>query len=866
MSRKNYLLYFGLCATMAAASVLAYAQSEHPQTWAQDIALMEHMAPSEAAAQQSAILQIRAEVELWIKAHPDSKIQLSPLPALPLKAEQATAQLEELRKAVASIVQLDPSHPFHLGVTEVEVSAGLSGISATALTTVSIDQEEIQQHDATNVAKTVDLLPGVEVQHLSGNRNETSIYIRGFTGDGRVPIYLDGIPMYVPYDGYIDLNRFVTSDYGQIQVSRGFSSPLLGPNALGGAVNLVTREPLKKFEGDASIGSFSGDGLLSSLRAGTRRTRFMAQGTLDWLQDNYVPLSGKFSYPNGGYTNLQASNHVSCYPSTSTTNCNVQYPLTDHENQSYTRDEKWGGRIGWLPKQGGEYIFSYINQKGQKSDPLYQGTNAAASFKNFWTWPYWNKDSYYFLSETPLPGKTSLKFRVYYDQFRNSINMWDNSQYATMINYNPGKNSAEISNYDDHTDGASTEVTTRKVKHNVLSASFFFKDDTHNAINIYPGVPGYYATHSTTATAAQINLAEYNPIQNLRDQQFSTGYQDLITFNSRLHASVGFSADHLKGLKQEYLNALNQPTTGTLAGTLLIAYQCASSPTNTSYSGCTAHFWNYNPQISVTYTISPSDVAFITYEDRGAFPTLKQRYSSGMGSSLPNPDLKTEHSQNWNFGYTHTFNTKLTVDGVLYLSSLRNAIESALVPDPDYNSATDPKDLNGLCPSNTSVGYCSENINIGKETHEGMEIRAVANPVPWFKLDTNYTYLNRTIGNSTLPTGTTLSSPLVLPTGLPKNKLIGTGSFKLPYQIRGIVTARYEGGITLQDTSYASTSALYHPYGQSLAAFDAATVIPVHVKFEAQAGVKNILDRNFFYNAGYPEEGRNWFLNLRYRF
>jgi hypothetical protein len=25
-------------------------------------------------------------------------------------------------------------------------------------------------------------------------------------------------------------------------------------------------------------------------------------------------------------------------------------------------------------------------------------------------------------------------------------------------------------------------------------------------------------------------------------------------------------------------------------------------------------------------------------------------------------------------------------------------------------------------------------------------------------------------------------------------------------------------------------------------------------------------DRNYYYVAGYPEEGRNWFLNLRYRF
>jgi iron complex outermembrane receptor protein len=867
MSVNKYLLHFALCAGVAASAVTVFAQAEPPQTWAQDITYLEQLAPSEAAAQQNTILQIRTEVALWIAAHPKSGIQLSPLPSQTLNADQAVAQLAELQKAVTAIVAQDPSHPFHLGVTEVEVSATLSPLSPTA---DSINQGEIQEHDATNVAKSLDLLQGVEIQHLAGNRNETSVYLRGFTGDGRVPIYLDGIPQYVPYDGYIDLNRFLTSDIGEIQVAPGFSSPLLGPNALGGTVNMVTREPSKKLEGDLAMGTYSGNGLLSSLRVGSMQTRFLFQGTLDWLQDDYIPLSGNFAYPMGGYTALIPGNKANTATGCTTPkgSCNVPYAYTDQENNSNTRDEKFGGRIGWLPKNGGQYIFSYINQKGKKSDPLYQGANAAASFKNFWTWPYWNKDSYYFLSDTKLGEQSGIKFRVYYDQLRNSIDMYDNSQYNSMTNFNPGKNSAEVSNYDDHTDGASTEFTTRLIKHNVLGASLFFKDDTHNAVNVYPGAPAYYASQKTPPSAAAVYLAEYNPVQNLRDQQFSNGYQDLITFNSRLHATLGFSADHLKGLKQQYLNGANQPTTGTLPGTELLAYTCPNDPTNTSYSGCTAHFWNYNPQGSLTYTASSSDVLFATYEDRGAFPTLKERYSTGMGSSLPNPELMTEHSQNWNFGYTHTFGTKLTMDGVLYLSKLRNAIESATVLDPGWNQASDPKDLNGMCPGNSNIGHCGQYVNIGKETHEGVEVRARANPVQWFKLDTNYTYLNRTIGNQALAAGTSLSSPLVLPTGLPKNKLIGTGTFLLPYQILGIVTARYEGGVTLQDTSYSSTTQaqLYAPYGESLATFDLAANIPVRTKFAAQVGIKNLLDRNYAYTAGYPEEGRNWFINLRYHF
>jgi iron complex outermembrane receptor protein len=860
MSRTRYIFHALLVVLLASVPFAASAQSEDPQTWAQDIRLLEKLPASESSAQQSTLLLIRDQVELWLLAHPHSGIQLSPRPQLPLASEQVATQITELHQAVAAIVQIDPSHPFHLGQTEIEVTAGLSSLSPT---TESISQEEIQQHDAINVARAIDLLPGVEIQHLANNRNETAFMIRGFSSNGQVPFYLDGIPIYVPYDGYIDLSRFVTSDIGEIQVARGFSSPLLGPNALGGTVNLVTREPLKKFEGDSAIGTSSGKGLLSSLRLGSKQTAVLAQGTLDWLQADYVPLSGNFQYPSGGYAYLTPGNPLN-------TAGNVPYSLTDQENGSNTRDEKWSGRLGWLPKSGGEYVFSYINQKGQKGVPLYQGANPSAKFRNFWQWPYWNKDSYYFISDTGLGEQSSIKFRVFYDQFRNSINMFDNSQYDSMNSYSPSGSGSEISKYDDHTDGASTEFTSRLVKHNAIGASFFFKDDTHKSIGIYPGAAAYFTAHPTVGTATQQYLAEYNPVQELRDQQLSTGVEDSITVNTRFHATVGFSADHLNGLKADFLNSEITSNAGktvvTIANTELLPYECASAPANTSFSGCTAHFWNVNPQASLTYAVSASDIVLLTYEDRGRFPTLKQRYSAGLGSALPNPSLATEHSQNWNFGYTHIFSSKLTFDGTLFRSDLRNAIESALVPDPDYNPATDPTDLLGLCPNNSSVGHCSQNINVGKEAHEGVEIALRSNPLTWLKLDATYSYLNRDIGNATLPAGTSLSSPLVLPTGLPKNKTVGIAVFRLPYQMLTIATARYESGITLQDTSYAATSPLYLPRGESLATEDLAVVIPFRARFNAQAGVRNLLDRSYCYTAGYPEEGRNWFLNLRYHF
>lgn len=796
---------------------LAHSQVQQPLTWQQDLAYLENAA-SDPEGQRMVVEQIQRQVNNWLKVHPNAKIKVAEVPAKPWNADQLRSQIAALRATVQAILDANPDHPFHLGVTDVDVTATTPALSPLA---TSVGQSEIRAHEAVTVAKALEYVPGVQIQHLSGNRNEKAFYIRGFSSNGQVPLYMDGIPIYVPYDGYLDLDRFLTSDIAEIQVAKGYSSALLGPNALGGSVNLVSREPAKKYEGETLIGTALGHTLLSSMHLGTRRDKFFAQTSLDWLQQDYTTLSNNFQFPAGGYTNLSKSG-------------NVPYPLGDQENRSATRDEKWSGRFGWTPNKLDEYVFSYINQKGQKGVPLYMGANPAAQFKNFWDWPYWNKNSYYFISNTGIGGQGSLKTRVFYDQFRNSINMFDNSTYSTMASPN-----SQISRYDDHTDGASTEFTTRLLPRQVIGASFFFKDDTHREYGIY---------HPSAASA------QYTPEKVLRDQLLSMGVQDSITVTARLKVTASFSGDYLNGLQTETYNLAGQVS--PIANSVILPYQCAASPNNTSFAGCTAHFWNFNPQAAATYRLRDSDTVFVTFADRGRFPTLKQRYSSGMGSSLPNPDLLAEKARTWNLGYNHIFAGRTFLQVELFRSDLRNAIEAALIPDPA-----------NLCPNNTSPGNCSTNVNIGKETHQGVEFTVRSTPLPYLTLDATYAYLNRTIGAATLPPGMLLSQALVLPNGLPKSDAKLTATVRMPHQALVFVTAKYQGGVILQDTSWANANdPRRQPYGEAFATVDFAAIVPVRAGVTFEAGITNLFDRNYYYTAGYPEAGRNAYLNIRYRF
>ncbi|QBE64643.1 TonB-dependent receptor plug domain-containing protein [Pseudoduganella lutea] len=155
----------------------------------------------------------------------------------------------------------------------------------------SISADEICRHDRVNAGEAIDLLSGVSLSK-QGQRNELMLWVRGFNLR-QVPVYVDGIPVYVLYDGYADMGRFTTFDLARIDVAKGYSSALYGANTLGGATNLVSRRPVLAFEDDADAGltrgrGGHGNGESAYLNAGSNQGSWYVQGSLSYTtQDSY---------------------------------------------------------------------------------------------------------------------------------------------------------------------------------------------------------------------------------------------------------------------------------------------------------------------------------------------------------------------------------------------------------------------------------------------------------------------------------------------------------------------------------------------------------------------------------------------------
>jgi iron complex outermembrane recepter protein len=689
----------------------------------------------------------------------------------------------------------DPSQPFYLGVVSVNVSAPASALSPVWDT---LDRVEIQNHQALTVNQAIEYLPGVSVDHKAP-RNQTGVSIGGF--DSRqVPLYLDGIPAYVPYDGYVDLTRYLTSDVAAVQVAKGYSSALLGPNVLGGVVNVVSRQPERSVEGDAFIGTAPGNQLNAGLHAGSRWRTFFLQGSADRLQSDFYPISDAFA--------LNAIQR------------------DDRRVNSWQHDDRYRLRAAWTPRNQDQYVLSYSNQQGTTGVPPYSGTAppcpaGAATLTTpcvtpkFWSWPSWDTDGVYFNSNTGVGPSSAVRIRAFYVRYVNALAMFDDATYSSM---NLSANSGTLTNRD-RSVGVSGEFETRGLARQVVSASFFVKDDTHA---------------EQTTTVSRANLSTTTPAQEDRDRQSSFGIQDVITLTSNLKATLGFSADHLNGLQAQDLSSDR---------TRVVPFQVpgvCTTASATSFASCTDHLWTYNPVGALTYGSERSGTLFVTAAHKSRFPTIKDRYSYKAGRAVPNPSLDPERATTWTVGYSRTVAAKTVAQVDLFHSDVRDEIENIFFLSP----------LCGGGGGRGTAGSCQQAVNVGSELHSGVNLTLRTTSVPRLTLDANYSYLHRDISDVTG----------VFPTGTPIHKSVVTATMRLPKGIMTLASARYLSGIVAM-----SDNGLPLPTA-GFTTVDIGAAAPVRNGLSLQGGIRNLFDGNYYYWEGFPEAGRNAYLTLRYTF
>jgi iron complex outermembrane recepter protein len=450
------------------------------------------------------------------------------------------------------------------------------GVSITSST---LSAPAIELFNRNTLDQAVNVIPGVNASNSGGSRNERLVFVRGFDRI-QVPLLIDGIRVYLPADNRLDFGRFLTPDVAEVQVAKGYVSVLDGPGAMGGAINLVTRRPGKALEAEARgqisfdrAMTYSGYNIFGLL--GTRQERWYAQVSFTRNDRDFFTLSRDFApTPN------QAAGR---------------------RGLSDTRDWRANIKLGFTPNATDEYAISYTRQEGSKNAPL--ETNFPLPVQRFWSWPYWNLDSVYFLSTTALGARATLKTRAYRNSFSNLLSAYDSAAQTRQ-----SLPRAFNSFYEDEAFGGSAQLDFAASSASRLSLAMHYRQDRHTEFQqVFP----------SGAT---------EPRQTSVEDVFSAAIEGASQLSPTLELKLGASYDW-RDLSQA------QDFTGTpgTAAAQFINYPLRNAST-----------WNAQGQL----LWRPDDATDVraSLSSRARFPTLFERFSSRFGGATSAPDLRSERA------------------------------------------------------------------------------------------------------------------------------------------------------------------------------------------------------------------------------
>ncbi|MDQ3279933.1 MAG: TonB-dependent receptor [Acidobacteriota bacterium] len=131
---------------------------------------------------------------------------------------------------------------------------------AAAAVTV-LDRQQLDHLPATSLEALLAYAPGITMMFDSGTSGAPMITSRGFFGGGEVEyvkLLVDGVPAGDPESGNADWRRYRTAAIERVEVLHGPGSSLYGDTALGGVVQLFTRDTLDDGNGLLTLqgGSF----------------------------------------------------------------------------------------------------------------------------------------------------------------------------------------------------------------------------------------------------------------------------------------------------------------------------------------------------------------------------------------------------------------------------------------------------------------------------------------------------------------------------------------------------------------------------------------------------------------------------------
>lgn len=485
-------------------------------------------------------------------------------------------------------------------------------------TTISeITAKDIERQNAANMGEALKLLPGV---HFHQGRAKQGFYanIRGFEQD-KVLILLDGIPIYEPYEGLVNLLDIPVQNIAKIKVVKGLPSALYGPNTMGGVINVITKK-----------GSENPSAALQYQIADYNTHHVVAShgwkiGELSYFvgvshrESDGFNLAETFTLPSDILASM--ANAPSPIPHEPIAPDSGRRDNSDYERDAITLTGNWD--INNDNKLGLSFEY-YNNDYGIPPVAIYRETPSAGGtahyYPRYWRFDDWERYTISLTEESQLSDSFRLKCRVFYDDYKNVLNAYDDSTYSTQ-DRDRGAPSGR-SKYDDYNTGFNLYGFWDGIQNHNIRLGFTFKRDVHE------------------------ETWQSDPTERLVSHTYSSALEDEIYIQDNLTLTLGASYDIFNKKERR---------------------QASGSETGDNVNA-------FNPQVGISYDPSSSVNLYASAGRKIRFPTMRNLYSSGVIGPQGDPDLNEERTYSYELGGKWFVNTEVTLEGALFYNDVKNLI------------------------------------------------------------------------------------------------------------------------------------------------------------------------------------------------
>lgn len=157
-----------------------------------------------------------------------------------------------------------------------------------------ISAEEIERADVVHIGELLETeLPGLEFSYSMNQ--QVSLNMQGFGGNS-VLFLVDGERLAGETLDNIDYNRLNLDNVARVEIVKGAASSLYGSNAVGGVVNIITKEPSEPWSVNVNTRYSTLGEKVGSLSAGFKAGKLSGLTNAQYVQNDSIPLKNDGDY------------------------------------------------------------------------------------------------------------------------------------------------------------------------------------------------------------------------------------------------------------------------------------------------------------------------------------------------------------------------------------------------------------------------------------------------------------------------------------------------------------------------------------------------------------------------------------------